>query len=96
MVHCIVVGCGSKTGKQDGVGLFCIPAVIHNQGEEYEKLTQERRDAWILAISRGDTATKDILKSERVCSKHFVSGQPAKNWDKYNVDWKPTPREKEI
>jgi hypothetical protein len=61
---------------------------MYNQGEEFEKLTQERSNAWISAISRGaDTAAKDILKSEIVCSKHFVSGRPANNWDKYNVDW---------
>ena len=41
-------------------------------------------------ISRDDTKSKDILKSERVCGRHFVSGKPALLWDRYNVDWKPT------
>ena len=40
-------------------------------------------------ISRDDTKSKDILKSERVCGRHFVSGKPALLWDRYNVDWKP-------
>ena len=31
-----------------------------------------------------------MLKSERVCGKHFVSGKPALSWDKHNVDWVPT------
>ena len=31
-----------------------------------------------------------MLKSERVCGKHFVSGKPAPSWDKHNVDWVPT------
>ena len=31
-------------------------------------------------MSRGDTAEKDILESERVCDSHFVS------WDKHNID----------
>ena len=31
-----------------------------------------------------------MLKSERVCGRHFVSGKPALLWDRYNVDWKPT------
>ena len=31
-----------------------------------------------------------MLKSERVCGKHFVSGKPAPYWDKHDVDWVPT------
>ena len=34
--------------------------------------------------------TEQILKNDCVCSRHFVSGRPAKPWDKYNVDWVPT------
>ena len=41
------------------------------------------------AIS-GDDITEDILNSNRVCSRHFISGQAAKNWDKFNVDWVPS------
>ena len=26
----------------------------------------------------------------RVCGRHFVSGQAAKAWGRYNVDWVPT------
>ena len=33
---------------------------------------------------------KDILKSKRVCGRHFVSGKPALLWERYNIDWKPT------
>ena len=68
------------------MGTFRIPVVIANQGEEYEKLTLERRERWISAVSQGDTKTKDVLKSERVCGKHFVSGRPAMPWDRYNED----------
>ena len=39
-----------------------------------------RRRAWISAIIRDDP-TDDKLKNERVCSRHFVSGQAAKQWD---------------
>lgn len=90
MVLCIVVGCSTKTSNKNGIGLFRIPAVIHNQGEEYKKLTEERRNAWISAISRGDISCKDILKTERVCGRHFISGKPSMPWDKYNKDWKPS------
>lgn len=38
----------------------------------------------------GGTAEKNILESERVCDRHFVSGKPAATWDKNNIDWVPT------
>jgi len=31
-----------------------------------------------------------MLNSERVCSKHFVSGKPAPYWHKHDMDWVPT------
>ena len=54
-----------------------------------EELTAERRRRWISAISR-ENLTDSILENDRVCSKHFVSGEPAKDWDRFNVDWFPT------
>ena len=62
MVLCVVFGCG-------------IPSVATNKGEFEEELTTERREKWMKAISRGDTESKDVLNSERVCGKHFVSGE---------------------
>lgn len=41
-------------------------------------------------MSWGDTDEKNILESERVCSRHFVSGKAAATWDKHNIDWVPT------
>ena len=70
--------------------MFRIPSVIYNQGEETEELTRMRREKWISAISRDDMKYKDILKSERVCGRHFVSGKPSQRWDKHNVDWAPS------
>ena len=70
--------------------MFRIPSVIYNQGEETEELTRMRREKWICAISRDDVKYKDILKSERVCGRHFVSGKPSQRWDKHNVDWAPS------
>ena len=40
MVMCIVVGCASKSDTAKGVGMFRIPSVIYNQGEETEELTK--------------------------------------------------------
>ena len=89
MVLCIVVGCGRKSGKHKAK-FSKIPKIITNQGGEWEELTRERRNRWISAVSRGDTAMKNILESERVCDRHFVSGKPAATWDKHNIDWVPT------
>ena len=90
MVLCVVVGCGRKSGKGNTQGFFRIPSVVKHQGEEFEDLTTERINSWISAISRDDTDTKNVLENERVCERHFVSGRPSPNWDKFNVDWIPT------
>ena len=86
MVLCIVFDCGSRSDRDKGIGYYRIPSVATNKGE----LTTERRENWIKAISRGDTASKNVLKGERVCGKHLVFGKPALSWDKHNVDWVPT------
>ena len=90
MVLCIIPGCGVKSGNKEGISLFRIPIVVDKNGESYKQLTEDRRNAWISQISRDDTKSKDILKSERVCGRHFVSGKPVLLWDRYNVDWKST------
>ena len=90
MVLCVVVGCSSKSGKHNGLGFFRLPKIITNQGEEQEELTTRRRNEWISAVSRGDATNKRVLESERVCSKHFVFGEPAPDWDQFHVDWVPT------
>lgn len=54
-----------------------------------EELTAERRRRWISAMSREDL-TDSILENDRVCSEHFVSGEPAKDWNRFNVNWFPT------
>ena len=71
MVLCVVVGCSSKVGKDKGLGFFCIPKIITNQGEEQKELTTKRRNEWISAVSRGDVTNLRVLESERFCSKHF-------------------------
>ena len=53
-----------------------VPKIVKNGGEMLEELTIRRRRAWLSAISRDDL-TEDKLENERVCSRHFVSGQAA-------------------
>ena len=85
MVLCIIVGCGNKsrkkfTKKDSVVKLSRVPKIVKNEGEMIEELMTRRRQAWISAISRDDL-TDDKLENERVCSRHFESGQAAKQWD---------------
>ena len=81
MIHCIVVGCGNKSGKHK-TNFTKILKIVTNEGEEWEELTRERRNRCISAVSRGDTETKNVLESERACGHHFVSGRPSPAWDK--------------
>ena len=74
MVLRAIIGCGTRRVRDKGVYMARIPAIITNQGEEMRELTEERRKAWILAISREDL-TDSILEHGRVCLKHFVSGR---------------------
>ena len=55
------------------------------QGELEQELTTEWEEKEIKAISRGDTESKDVFNSERVCGKHFVSGKPAPCWRKHKL-----------
>ena len=92
MVLCIIVGCGNKSGKSSQKKGFCfsrVPKIVKKEGEMMEELTTRRRRPWISAISRGDL-TDNKLEHERVCYRHFVSGQAAKQWDQFGVDWVPT------
>ena len=89
MVLCLFVDCHSRSGRDRDVSFFRVPVIDKNHGEEAEELSTKRRMKWIAAISRDDL-TEQILKNDRVCSRHFVSSRPAKPWDKYKVDWVPT------
>ena len=87
MVLCIIVGCGNKSGKSSqkkdsAVKFSRVPKIVKNEGEMMEELTTRRRRAWISAISRRDL-TGDKFEHERVCYRHFVSGQAAKQWDQF-------------
>lgn len=89
MVLCLIFGCGTKSGRDEGAQFSKFPELIANEGEEARKLSELRRERWISAISRDDL-TESHKKHGRVCGKHFVSGKAAKRWDKFNVDWVPS------
>ena len=49
----------------------------------------KRRAAFLAAISREGIDVNNMEKY-RICSRHFVSGKPAKTLDETNIDWAPT------
>lgn len=84
MVSCMIIGCLNKS--EDVPQHYCrIPAVITNQ-EAYEEFTKERPRKWIAAISRIGL-TEYIIRTERVCFPHFVSGTAANLWNRLNISW---------
>ena len=102
MVLCLFVDCGFKRGKKksqkqqqwetekgQNASFFRVPAIVKHQGKEMEDLTTERRRKWISVISRDDLS-EEKLSSDRVCSRHFVCGKAAADWDRHNVDWVPS------
>ena len=72
--------CHARIGRDKDVSFFRVPSIYTNHGEEAEDRSMERRTQWIAAISR-DNLTEQILKNDRVCSRHFVPGQSAKDFD---------------
>lgn len=89
MVFCIILGCSTRSCRDKEFSFFRVPAVVKNRGELEEELSIERRRRWISAISR-EHLTDKILDSQRVCSRHFVSGKAASLWDRHNIDWVPS------
>ena len=70
MVLCLIVSCGSKSGRDKGLYFVRVPSVVTKQGEEAHKISEERRSRWISAISRDDL-TEEILENDPVCEKHL-------------------------
>lgn len=89
MVLCLMINCHNRTGRDKDIKFYVVPSIIKNQGEKAEELSIERRTRWLSAISR-DKLSESVLRHDRVCGRHFVSGKPVASWDKYNVDWVPT------
>jgi len=72
-VSCCAVNCTNRFNRDAGIGFYTIPA------------KQERREAWLRAISRAGWEAKS---SDCLCGEHFVSGRPSR--DPKNVDYVPT------
>ena len=66
----------------------------HGLGETYPKTTHVQCSPpyWLSSILPGYTIdiTEKKLENDRVCSRHFLSGHPAKDWDRMDIDLIPT------
>ena len=64
------------------MSFFRIPAIIRHTDKRDLELSTRRRDGCLAAISRDDLTAEMLDNSDyRVCSDHFVDGEPAKLYD---------------
>ena len=89
MVHCLVIGCTKRSGRDKDVSFYRVPKVIHNKGSRLTQLSRRRREGFIAALSRADLSER-VIDNNRVCSRHFLSARPAELEDDLNPDWLPT------
>ena len=74
---CAAIDCNSRQGHSDLQFFHVLRA------------TDEQTIAWAKAINRDDGGKLWMPnKSDLICSKHFVSGKPSKDWRE--VDYRPT------
>ncbi len=80
MVICAVVNCHNCSDKGENIRFFRLPAVINHQGPQALQLSIERRQRWSAKINRQDL-TQERYHNVGICSRHFVSGSPAQQFD---------------
>ena len=88
---CAVVGCGNRANHDRDIRFVCSPAIVMVKGENFQKLTEWRRGAWITASNRKDL--KQIsLKYTCICFDHFVSVKSSATENQTNSDWVPSQK----
>ena len=71
MVLCVIPGCGNRTGRDQGVGFYRIPAVVTNKGEFEEKLTAESVCYRLLMNSKSTGFTVCLTYSDTLLSMYI-------------------------
>ncbi|KAG5278344.1 hypothetical protein AALO_G00097930 [Alosa alosa] len=84
---CIVPCCRKRSDKCPQLRYFRIPAVRLNEGDVTRELSNRRRATWIARINRANFYP---TAAHRVCSLHFVKGEPSQLYDQVNPDWAPS------
>ncbi len=75
--------------RDKDVSFYRIPSVRTGRSSEELELSKNRREGFLVAISRADL-TESKLENGRICSRHFISGKLADLFDSLNPDWLPT------
>ncbi|XP_013387684.1 zinc finger protein 85-like [Lingula anatina] len=90
MPICGIFGCTNRPSSQKDVSFHKVPTIIKGQGEDTQKLSEERRRLWKEAINRKDITSEEKWDRTIVCSKHFVGGIKAYLHDSTSPSWLPT------
>ena len=86
---CAVVGYANRLDREKGVRFFRLPSVITHQGEKTHDPGKKRRDLWLAMIHREDLEPEKYPYT-RICSRHFITGEPSDLYDETNPDWAPS------
>ncbi|XP_030199426.1 uncharacterized protein LOC115533207 [Gadus morhua] len=86
--YCRVFGCTNRSDREKHLEYYRLPKVITNQGEQCQKLSEERRRLWLAKLNQ-DLRGKN-LDNVRICSAHFLSGKRSDLYQKDDPDWVPS------
>ena len=84
---CAVVGCYNRSSRESSKKFFRLPAIVSHQGKETRVLSDKRRAVWLSRLRRVDLKEAQYPNA-RICSDHFVKGQPASLYEKDDPDWR--------
>ena len=88
MVICCVIECSKRSDRDKDVSFCRIPSVTDRYGEHDYELRKKRQAGYLAAISRQDMDMRSLEKY-RICSRYFVSNEPADLYDVDNPGWLP-------
>ena len=74
---------------RQSVSFYRLPKIVSGRGIRKEQLSKRRRDGYLAAVRREELTDK-IISNGRVCSRHFVTGNPAPLGDDMHPGWLPT------
>ncbi|KAF4527553.1 hypothetical protein B566_EDAN016059, partial [Ephemera danica] len=87
VLTCSVSGCKSKGSS---ARFFRLPRIRSRfKNAKLLELTEKREKAWIIALNRKEL-TPERYKNVRICSRHFIGGQPSGISETTSPDWVPT------
>ncbi len=87
---CAIIGCSNRGDTCSNKRFFRLPAVISHQGQVTHDLSKKRREEWIARIHREDVTALSNLSHIRICSDHFMNGEPSALYDNTSPDWIPS------